>query len=312
MSPVRSQPRQVDVLGVRIEQSTSEPVLLLREKESGGFLSIMVSPVEAVSLIHARNGVVPNYALADDSNYMLPHSLVCDVLGAADIQLLSAGIVRLRHGTFLAEINLSNGRTVSASPADSISLSLLTGAPVFVAGKVFEQTGIIIPEKYSNSTPNNTAGSDEQLRAAVPTHGPSDAPFPPLSAMRQMEVEGVRVETQTNKPVILLKEKQGSRHLPIWVSASEAAAVASQGERTAPRPPFTHDLFCHVLKAVGVQLLTVNIGKAGDRSYFCDLDLSNGIRVKTRAGDSLAFALRTGARVFVTGEFLDDAGMTPA
>lgn len=301
----RSLSRHMDVMGIRID-STGDPVVLLREKESDRYLSIGVSPVEAVSLVHAQNGVLRKYALSDDLNYVLPYSLICDVLGAVNIQLLSVAIVRLRRGTFF-ELTLSNGHTVSASPADSISLSLLTAAPVLVTAKILDEAGVIISGEQSDAWPSNPAGSYEQSEASLPAPSQPGSPFPPLSDMRRVEVEGVRVDTQVNKPVALLMAKQGSKYLVIRISASEGAAILSLGKRS-PGPPFTHDLFCDVLKAVEVELLTVRITKLRDETHLCELGLSGGIRVKARVGDSLAFALRTGAEILVTADFLDDAG----
>lgn len=297
-------------MGIRIEHG--EPVLLLREKDNDRGLSIKVSAAEAVSLIYSQNGVAPNYEKTDDPNYMLPHSLVCDTLREVGIQLISAGITGLKNGIFLAELTLSNGQTVSASPSDSVSLSLRAGAPFLVSAKVLDRAGVHIPNEHRNAAPDNAADSHEQVKPAAPASGQLGLPPPPLSAMRQVVIEGVRVETQTNKPVALLKEKQGDRYLPIRVSASEAAAIASSMEHATPGPPFTHDLFCDVLKAVHVQLLTVSIAKSGDQAHSCHLGLSGGAWVKAKAGDSLAFAVRAGAAVLVTAEFLDEAGMTAA
>jgi uncharacterized protein len=147
------------------------------------------------------------------------------------------------------------------------------------------------------------------LKEAVPALGRPDLSFTPLSAMRRVEVEGVRIDTRTNKPVVLLAEKQGNRYLLIRVSASEGAAIASLADGAVPGPPFTHDLFGEVLKAVDVKLLTVRIGKSADQAHLCDLGFSDGTGVRASVGDSVAFALRTGAGVFVTAELLDDAGM---
>ncbi len=127
--------------------------------------------------------------------------------------------------------------------------------------------------------------------------------------MRQMEVVGVRVEMPSNQPIVLLKEAQGDRYLPIWIGAVEATAIAYAQQGMMPARPLTHDLFRDVLEALSVQLRTVNITSLRDGIFFADLVFSNGVEVSARPSDSIALALRTGATIFVADEVLDEAGV---
>ena len=127
--------------------------------------------------------------------------------------------------------------------------------------------------------------------------------------MRQMEVVGVRVEMPTNNPIVLLKETQGERYLPIWIGPMEATAIAFAQNGMVPARPLTHDLFRDVLEAFGVQLQTVNITALRDGIFFADLIFSNGKEVSARPSDSIALALRTGATIFASEEILDEAGV---
>jgi uncharacterized protein len=129
------------------------------------------------------------------------------------------------------------------------------------------------------------------------------------AAVRQMEVVGVRVEMPSNQPIVLLKEAQGEKYLPIWIGAVEATAIAYAQQGMLPARPLTHDLFRDVLDALGVQLRTVNITALRDGIFFADLVFSNGVEVSARPSDSIALALRTGATIFVTDEVLDEAGV---
>ena len=72
--------------------------------------------------------------------------------------------------------------------------------------------------------------------------------------MRQMEVVGVRVEMPTNQPIVLLKETQGERYLPIWIGPMEATAIAYAQQGLVPVRPLTHDLLRDILEALDVQL----------------------------------------------------------
>jgi len=126
----------------------------------------------------------------------------------------------------------------------------------------------------------------------------------------QMEVVGVRVEMPTNQPIVLLKERDGDRYLPIWIGMTEATAIAlAQAEEPPPRP-LTHDLFRDVLNALGVQLQTVNIVAIRDGIFFADLVFSNGVEVSARPSDSIALALRTGAKIYAAEEVIQEAGVT--
>ncbi len=125
----------------------------------------------------------------------------------------------------------------------------------------------------------------------------------------QMEVVGVRVEMPTNQPIVLLKEAHGERFLPIWIGMTEATAIAlAQAEEPPPRP-LTHDLFRDVLSALGVGLRAVNIVALRDGIFFADLVFSNGVEVSARPSDSIALALRTGARIFASEEVVQEAGV---
>ena len=129
------------------------------------------------------------------------------------------------------------------------------------------------------------------------------------AAVRQMEVVGVRVEMPTNNPIVLLKETDGERYLPIWIGPNEATAIAFAQQGMVPQRPLTHDLMRDVLEALEIRLTTVNITALRDGIFFADLIFSNGREVSARPSDSIALALRTGASIFVSEEILDEAGV---
>ena len=129
------------------------------------------------------------------------------------------------------------------------------------------------------------------------------------AVVRQMEVIGVRVEMPSNSPIVLLKEAQGDRYLPIWIGAVEATAIAFAQQGMVSLRPLTHDLFRDVLEVLHVQLRTVNITALRDGIFYADLVFSNGAEVSARPSDSIALALRTGAQIFASEEILDEAGV---
>jgi bifunctional DNase/RNase len=129
------------------------------------------------------------------------------------------------------------------------------------------------------------------------------------AVVRQMEVIGVRVEMPSNSPIVLLKEAQGDRYLPIWIGAVEATAIAFAQQGMVSLRPLTHDLFRDVLEVLNVQLRTVNITALRDGIFYADLVFSNGAEVSARPSDSIALALRTGAQIFASEEILEEAGV---
>src|SRR3954452_9916121 len=99
------------------------------------------------------------------------------------------------------------------------------------------------------------------------TSRPPPAPQPRSSTVQELRVVGVRVELPGNQPILLLKETQGERYLPIWIGAVEAAAIAFEQQGVRPARPMTHDLLREVVRALGATLEAVNITEMRDGIY---------------------------------------------
>jgi len=130
--------------------------------------------------------------------------------------------------------------------------------------------------------------------------------------VRELDVVGVRVEMPSNQPIVLLREVDGERYLPIWIGAVEATAIAFAQQGVTPERPMTHDLFKDVLEAVGAKLEQVRITEMRDSTYYAELVFAGGIRVSSRPSDSIALALRTGTRIFAAEPLLDEVGIVIA
>ncbi len=127
-----------------------------------------------------------------------------------------------------------------------------------------------------------------------------------------MTVTGVRVELPSNTPIVLLREQDGERFLPIWVGPVEAMAISSAMEGIAPPRPMTHDLLASVLDAVGATVRRIVVTDLRDNVFFADLVLGLGGRevvVSSRPSDAIALAVRTGAPVFASPAVLEEAGI---
>ena len=127
--------------------------------------------------------------------------------------------------------------------------------------------------------------------------------------MREVEVVGVRVEMPSNHPIVLLREADGERYLPIWIGAVEATAIAFAQQGVVPPRPLTHDLLKDVLESTGNTLSEVRITEMTDGVFYALLVLDSGVEVDARPSDSIALAMRTGARIVCSDELLDEIGI---
>lgn len=127
--------------------------------------------------------------------------------------------------------------------------------------------------------------------------------------MQPLDVVGVRMEMPSNSPIVLLKETDGHRYLPIWVGAVEATAIAYAQQGVVPPRPLTHDLLRDVLGAVGAELTEVRISALREGVFYADLIFGSGVQVSARPSDAIALALRTGTPIVGADEVLDEAGV---
>ncbi|MGC8463570.1 MAG: bifunctional nuclease family protein [Acidimicrobiales bacterium] len=131
--------------------------------------------------------------------------------------------------------------------------------------------------------------------------------------MVEVRLRAVRVDLQSNTPVLLLQESEGvGRTLPIFIGAPEATAIAFalQGMDT-PRP-MTHDLICELLEALGATVARVVVTELRGSTYFADIVLDQAgheITVSSRPSDAVAVAVRTGSPLFVADELMDAEGI---
>jgi len=129
-----------------------------------------------------------------------------------------------------------------------------------------------------------------------------------------MTLVGVRVEVPNNQPIVLLRENDGQRYLPIYIGQPEATSIvyALQGMET-PRP-MTHDLFTTVLGEIGAQISQVVITDMRDGTFFAEIEITRpdgSTRISSRPSDAIALAVRSGTPVPIYAQegVLDEAGV---
>jgi bifunctional DNase/RNase len=130
--------------------------------------------------------------------------------------------------------------------------------------------------------------------------------------MKELSLVGVRVELPSNQPIVLLKESDGDRYLPIWIGAVEATAIAFalQGIQT-PRP-MTHDLMRDILGETQVSVERILISELVDQTFYALIRMSadgKTVEVSSRPSDAIALAVRTNTPIFAAEEVLDQAGI---
>jgi len=131
--------REVDVVGVRVEMPSNQPIVLLREAAGDRYLPIWIGAVEATAIAFAQQGVVPPRPLT--------HDLVKDLLAALQQELSEVRITEVKDGVFYALLVFASGVEVSARPSDSIALALRTGTRIYCAEDVLAEAGLAVPEE---------------------------------------------------------------------------------------------------------------------------------------------------------------------
>ena len=127
--------------------------------------------------------------------------------------------------------------------------------------------------------------------------------------MIEVTVSGLGINGSSNSPVVILKEKDGSRVLPIWIGHNEASAIAMELAGVKFKRPLTHDLLKMLLVSLNAELLKVVISELKENTYYAHLYLKHGnnsVSIDARPSDSIALALRMKAPVFTIDSLLTD------
>lgn len=128
-----------------------------------------------------------------------------------------------------------------------------------------------------------------------------------------MEVVGVRIEMPSNQPIVLLKEVEGSRFLPIWVGAVEATAIAFAQQGMLAQRPLTHDLIANILEAADLTMTAVQIIELKDGIFYAEIAIRTEsgtfLKISARPSDAIAIALRTKSNILADSDLLDQVGI---
>jgi len=128
----------------------------------------------------------------------------------------------------------------------------------------------------------------------------------------ELQLVGVRVELPTNQPIVLLKEREGERYLPVWIGHVEATAIAQgmQGIETAR--PLTHDLMRDLLTSLGVDVERILITELRKGTFYAEIHLvreGSRTQVSSRPSDAIALATRLNVPIWCNEEVLEEASI---
>jgi bifunctional DNase/RNase len=129
--------------------------------------------------------------------------------------------------------------------------------------------------------------------------------------MIEVRVEGILIDNVNNSPVVLLREMDGDRVLPIFIGPLEASAIAYALDKTKFPRPMTLDLMRLLVEGLSGRVRRVIISKLESETFFADLVIERNGQVLTidaRPSDSVGLALRSDAPIFVAEEVMDKAG----
>lgn len=128
-----------------------------------------------------------------------------------------------------------------------------------------------------------------------------------------MQVVGVRIEMPSNQPIVLLKEIDGVRFLPIWVGAVEATAIAFAQQGVIPPRPLTHDLMQDIVESLDATLTAVQVTAIEEGVFMASLLIrnpdGNAVSISARPSDAIALALRTHSNILADSDLLDNVGI---
>ncbi|RMF45816.1 MAG: bifunctional nuclease family protein [Anaerolineae bacterium] len=132
--------------------------------------------------------------------------------------------------------------------------------------------------------------------------------------MVKVTIDSIRVSLMSQQRIIILREENSDRYLPIWIGIFEAEAIAIALQEVEVSRPLTHDLLRNVLRRLGAQVLRVEVVALQDDTYYGNIVLDvqgERVEIDSRPSDALALAVRVNAPIYVARAVLDAAGIVP-
>jgi hypothetical protein len=129
--------------------------------------------------------------------------------------------------------------------------------------------------------------------------------------MLEMKVRGLTLDPLSNMALVLLRDLEGTKALPIWVGIPEANAIALEIEQVPTPRPMTHDLIKNILEGINATVMRIVVNDLKDSTFYATIFLSLAGRefhIDSRPSDAIAIALRVKAPIYVTQDVIERAG----
>jgi len=124
----------------------------------------------------------------------------------------------------------------------------------------------------------------------------------------KMKVSGLTIDPLTNTPIVILKDMQEKKAIPIWIGLFEASAIATELEKITFSRPMTHDLLTDILRVMGVEVTKIEINDLRNNTFFANIYLvkdGKNLVIDARPSDAIAIALRANAPIFVDDKVIE-------
>ncbi len=132
--------------------------------------------------------------------------------------------------------------------------------------------------------------------------------------MIEVVIDSIRVSLMSPQRIIILREMDSERFLPIWIGPFEADAITLSLQELEVTRPLTHDLLKNVLQVLGAEVLRINITELRDDVFYACIVISldgQELEIDSRPSDALALAVRTHVPIFVAEAVMDEAASVP-
>jgi bifunctional DNase/RNase len=126
----------------------------------------------------------------------------------------------------------------------------------------------------------------------------------------EMTIKGLMIDPVTSTPIVVLRDLEGQRVLPIWVGVFEANAIAVQIENVTLPRPMTHDLLRNVISDLHAEVERIVVNDLRDNTFFAVIQLivqGERVAIDARPSDAIALALRARAPIYVEDHVVDHA-----
>jgi hypothetical protein len=124
----------------------------------------------------------------------------------------------------------------------------------------------------------------------------------------EMKVSGLTIDPVTNTPIVILKDVNEKKAIPIWIGLFEASAIATELEKISFSRPMTHDLLNDILKALDIEVIKIEVNDLRNNTFFAMIYLMKDgkhFTIDSRPSDAIALALRAKAPIFVDEKVIE-------